>query len=227
MVVASLLALMTAGLLGLKVTQNIAGRLAKLDFAAQSLARGEFQHQVVVGGNDEIARLSRAFNEMSSRLSNMYETARRSEAHFRSLIENARDFILVVDANGKVRYTSPSVERVFANDGPLLGKNVISLVEPEDGETMRNWLAPLALSNNPQKSIEIRLRTAGGTVRILEIHGANLLQDPVVAGIVFNARDVTERNAAAAKLEENRKRLQALFDTAIDAILFVDSEGCT
>jgi PAS domain S-box-containing protein len=209
MVVASLLALTTAGLLGLKVTQNIAGRLAKLDFAAQALARGEFQHQVVVGGNDEIARLSRAFNEMSSRLSSMYETARRSEAHFRSLIENARDFILVVDANGKVRYTSPSVERVFGNDGPLLGKNVISLVEPEDAETMRNWLAPLALSNNPQKSIEVRLRTAGGTVRTLEIHGTNLLQDPVVAGIVFNARDVTERNLMEEQLRQ-AQRMEAI-----------------
>src|SRR4029077_8041876 len=38
-------------------------------------------------------------------------------------------------------------------------------------------------------------------------------------------RDVTERNKAAAKIEESQRRMQALFDTAMDAILFVDSTG--
>src|SRR5258707_383624 len=202
MVATSLLALLTAGLLGVKVTRNIAGRLERLDLAAQALARGEFQHQVVVCGHDAIARLSHAFNEMSSRLNSLYEESRRSEAHFRSLIENARDFILVVDSGGNVKYASPSMGRSFSSDGPLIGKNVVSLVEPEDGEKMRPWLKPLTLSEHPQRSVEVRLRTAGNTVRILEIHGSNLLHDPVVAGMVFNARDITERQLMEEQLRQ-------------------------
>ena len=209
MVATSLLALLTAGLLGVKVTRNIAGRLEKLDLAAQALARGEFQHQVVVGGHDEIARLSHAFNEMSSRLNSLYEESRRSEAHFRSLIENARDFILVVDSGGNVQYASPSMERIFSSDGPLIGKNVVSLVEPEDGEKMRAWLKPLTLSEHPQRPVEVRLRTAGNTVRILEIHGSNLLHDPVVAGMVFNARDITERQLMEEQLRQ-AQRMEAI-----------------
>src|SRR6202022_2194079 len=38
-------------------------------------------------------------------------------------------------------------------------------------------------------------------------------------------RDLTERKKAQQTIDENRRRLQALFDTAIDTMLFVDSEG--
>jgi hypothetical protein len=44
------LSIVMAGILGAAVTNRIAGRLEKLDVAARALARGEFQHQVVVGG---------------------------------------------------------------------------------------------------------------------------------------------------------------------------------
>src|SRR6266581_1069612 len=41
------------------------------------------------------------------------EALRRSEEHFRSLIENASDIVTIVGDNGVFRYASPSVERVL------------------------------------------------------------------------------------------------------------------
>ena len=41
------------------------------------------------------------------------EALRRSEEHFRSLIENTLDMIFVMDTSGILRYASPSVERVI------------------------------------------------------------------------------------------------------------------
>jgi PAS domain S-box-containing protein len=209
MVGVSLLALVTAGMLGLTVTRTIAGRLERLDVAARALARGEFQHQVTVGGNDEIARLSRAFNDMSTRLRSLYEAMGRSEAHFRSLIENARDFILVVDADGTVRYASPSMEREFGRNGLLMGNNISSLVEPEDGEAVRGTLAPHPGPEAAQSTVEFRLRSVDGTLRTLEAHGSNLLKDPVIAGVVFNARDITERRRMEGQLRQ-AQRMEAI-----------------
>jgi PAS domain S-box-containing protein len=40
---------------------------------------------------------------------------------------------------------------------------------------------------------EVRIRDASGEYRWLEMIATNLLADPVVEGIVVNARDVTER----------------------------------
>lgn len=206
--IAGISSLVLAALLGVAVTKRIAGRLEKLDVASRALARGEFQHQVVVGGNDEITRLSGAFNNMASRLRGLYEELQRSEAHFRALIENARDFILLVDADGTVRYASPSMEREFAGGGSFIGKNILSLAEPADADAVMALLTPVA-PGVPQKSVEFRMRSADGTLRTLETHGNPLLRDSAIAGIVFNARDITERQGMEERLRQ-AQRMEAI-----------------
>jgi PAS domain-containing protein len=42
------------------------------------------------------------------------EAMRESEKRFRVLIQNALDVIMVTDADGTIRYMSPSVERSWA-----------------------------------------------------------------------------------------------------------------
>lgn len=206
--IAGISSLVLAALLGVAVTKRIAGRLEKLDVASRALARGQFQHQVVVGGNDEITRLSGAFNNMASRLRGLYEELQRSEAHFRALIENARDFILLVDADGTVRYASPSMEREFAGGGSFIGKNILSLAEPADADAVMALLTPVA-PGVPQKSVEFRMRSADGTLRTLETHGNPLLRDSAIAGIVFNARDITERQGMEERLRQ-AQRMEAI-----------------
>jgi len=209
--VTGLLSIVMAGILGVAVTKRIAGRLERLDVASRALARGEFQHQVVVGGNDEIARLSRTFNQMSARLRGLYEELQRSEAHFRSLIENARDFILLADEDGTVRYASPSMEREFARkkNESLVGKNILSLVEPDDAEAVKVLLAPASGPDVAYNSVEFRMRSVDGTLRTLETHGSPLLQDSGIAGVVFNARDITERQSMEDRLRQ-AQRMEAI-----------------
>jgi PAS domain S-box-containing protein len=55
------------------------------------------------------------------------ETLRHSEEHFRSLIENASDVILVVTPEGRAQYASPSVQRVLGHaPAALLGENLLN-----------------------------------------------------------------------------------------------------
>jgi len=114
--------------LGWRVTRSIAGRLKQMDAAVRALGRGEFHQRVNVGGRDEIGRLARVFNDMSARLSDLYESLQRSEAQFRSLIENVSDFIVVLEADGTIRYSSPSFQREVGGDRDVIGQNILGLV---------------------------------------------------------------------------------------------------
>ena len=61
------------------------------------------------------------------------EALRRSEAHFRSLIENAPDLITVIDPGGIIYYESPSVERyVGFTAAEMIGRSAFDLIHPED-----------------------------------------------------------------------------------------------
>ena len=205
----SLLALLTAGFLGIKVTRNIAGRLAKLDEGARALTRGEFKHQVAVGGSDEIARLSEAFNVMASRLRTLYETLHESEAHFRALIENAKDYIAVLTVDGIVRYASPSMEKEFAKHGTLVGQNLLTMMEFEESHAVQRMLESSGGPDSPQRAVEFHLRGTSGAMLALEASASNLLKEPVIGGIVLNIRDVSERQRMEKQLLQ-AQRMEAI-----------------
>jgi PAS domain S-box-containing protein len=197
--------------LGWRVTRTIGGRLQQLDAAVRALGRGEFHQRVHVGGGDEIGRLAQVFNDMSDRVSNLYETLQRSEAQFRSLSENASDFIVVLQTDGTVRYASPSFEREAGDGSPVQGQNILNLAAKDDRAEVEKLLAAVHEKGKSGQDTgpiysEFRIPQRDGGLRILEVSATNLLKHPAVNGIVVNARDVTERR----RLEEQLMRAQRM-----------------
>jgi len=71
--VAALLALVAAATLGWYLTRSITVPLSELASGAHALARGDFQHEVHISGNDELAVVGRAFNHATHQLHNQFE----------------------------------------------------------------------------------------------------------------------------------------------------------
>ena len=79
--------LLIAATLGLAITRSITQPLARLVEGSEALARGEFQHQVSVTGNDELAHLGHVFNDTARRLRDLYATLQSSEDRLRRVID--------------------------------------------------------------------------------------------------------------------------------------------
>jgi PAS domain S-box-containing protein len=128
---------------------------------------------------------------------------RRSEARFRSLVQNATDIVVVLDATGRVQYVSPSVRRVLGYDpAEVTGVNVFSLIHPDDITALQAIFAGVVAREGPFKQIEFRVRHADGSWRDVETMATNALADPAVRGIVQNVRDVSERKRIEAERDE-------------------------
>jgi PAS domain S-box-containing protein len=127
---------------------------------------------------------------------------RESEGRFRALIQNALDVIMVTDADGTIRYLSPSVERTLGyRPEEMLGTNTGDYVHPDDLEKGFKELAEaLAKPGVHPVAVETRVRHKDGTWRWLEGIANNLSEDPSVRGLVFNHRDVTGRKQAEREL---------------------------
>jgi diguanylate cyclase (GGDEF)-like protein/PAS domain S-box-containing protein len=125
---------------------------------------------------------------------------RESEERFRALTEQSTDIILIADPSGQIKYASPSVHTVLAVHGDsLVGTNMIDQVHPDDfAKTMSMVPGSLAYGRNP--IVEFRLRHADGRWLDFECVVRNLIQDKNIGGIVYNARDVTERKHAQEEL---------------------------
>ncbi len=137
------------------------------------------------------------------------ERLRESEERFRALIQNALDIIMVTDADGTIRYMSPSVERMLGyRPEEMLGTNTADYVHPDDLEKGFKELAEaLAKPGVHPVAVETRVRHKDGTWRWLEGIANNLLEDPSVRGLVFNHRDVTERKQAERELARRAAEL--------------------
>jgi diguanylate cyclase (GGDEF)-like protein len=77
---------------------------------------------------------------------------------------------------------------------------VFELVHPDDLERAAATLLQLLEQDEIGDPIEMRVRHADGSYRWLEAMANNMLDDPIIGGIVVNIRDVTERKRAQEEL---------------------------
>jgi diguanylate cyclase (GGDEF)-like protein/PAS domain S-box-containing protein len=144
---------------------------------------------------------------------------RKSERRFKALIENSSDLVCVVDEGAALQYVSPAVERVLGYDmEAMLGMDPLTLVHADDAEAALQAFggaidgAINGAINGPVPNgawrTELRVRHADGAWHTMDVTATDLRHEPTVAGIVLNARDVTDRKELEGEL-----RFQALHDT--------------
>jgi diguanylate cyclase (GGDEF)-like protein/PAS domain S-box-containing protein len=129
--------------------------------------------------------------------------ARLVEERYASLIANASDVIMVVTADGALRFASPASERTLGlKPENVAGKNLLDLWAGEDGDRLQAFLAEIAASHGVTVG-PVELRIERGSDRyVLEIVGSNLTDDPAVQGLALNFRDISERKALEEQLRQ-------------------------
>jgi diguanylate cyclase (GGDEF)-like protein/PAS domain S-box-containing protein len=142
----------------------------------------------------------------------------RSEARFRSLVQNASDVIVVVDASANILYESPAVERILGyTPQDRMGTNALATIHSDEASRVVEILSYVAQNAGEFRTLEFRVKHADGDWRWLEVTVSNLLNDPSVGGIVGNYRDVTERKVLEEQLAHQASH-DALTDLANRAL---------
>ncbi len=140
---------------------------------------------------------------------------RDSEAYFRTLVLNAADVILIVGADDRIDYASPSARQLFRSD-TVVGRPLGVLVEPA------------AAGPVPGEGALYLAHRADGEIAEVEVTVRDLTDEPTVAGRVLTLRDVTERRRLERELLDvayldpltglgNRLRFQHTVRAAIPA----------
>lgn len=161
------------------------------------------------------------FEVLANRIRNLVEKRRSeeeiSEWEYRThrLLEHSSDFLFVVDEIGEISYISPSVKRLLGYDQEdLIGEDAFEFIYAEDMEKAMDAFAETLERPDEEVSVEFRANHADGAYRWLEVRGRNLLDDPVIKGVIVNARDITERKKKEHELEATRADYEALFEAS-------------
>jgi diguanylate cyclase (GGDEF)-like protein/PAS domain S-box-containing protein len=134
--------------------------------------------------------------------------ARRAEARFRALVQNASDLVALTDVDTRVHYVTPSAARVLGLEPDALsGAPLADRLHPDDAAQCLAVLAEVAAAPGATRQAEWRLKRADGSYCEAEVLISNMLDVPEVGGFVFTARDIGER-----KRLERELTFQALHD---------------
>jgi diguanylate cyclase (GGDEF)-like protein/PAS domain S-box-containing protein len=134
----------------------------------------------------------------------------RDERRFQAMVHYSSDLITLLGTDLHVTYQSPAVRAVLGRSPEeLLGKSLTELVHPGDASTAELQLAKVLSGGLGSTSdFECRMAHADGHWRIVNVVITNLFDEPDIAAIVLNCRDVTERHALEEELNH-----QAFHDT--------------
>ena len=134
---------------------------------------------------------------------------KRSEEHFRSLIENATDIINILDSSLSFTYVSPSIERILGyKASEILHKNISSFIHPNDFELCYKEFKKE--SSESSFVITYRLRHSNGHWLDIESTGKSYIDEKGRKSYIINSRDITDRKRIEEKLKYKIKELDTL-----------------
>jgi len=194
-----LLALGLTAVLGVLLAGTITRPVMALTRQAVAVAEGRFGGRVPVLGDDEISRLSAAFNEMTDRLSQALAMHEEEKEKLASILANMSDGVLAADEHGRV---------IVANRRARTLLGVEELEGHMIAEVLRIGDEPVSEALKGHESILlVRTRDEDGeedlTLRITLTPIRS--RDKGTVGVIAVLHDVTEME----KLEQARREFVA------------------
>lgn len=177
----------------------------------------EFQLiQVLTTNLAHVIKQIEAFQELSYR-----------KARFKSLIENGKDLIAIIDKNGIYNYVGPTTKTVLGvPPDEFIGKNAFEFIHEEDIARLKDQLSEILES----KYITVepyRFLDGSGKWRWIRTELTNHLDTPFINGIVANTHEVTaemkqgrieKMTASLAKEIGKPGKLSTCFNQAISQL---------
>jgi len=223
--------------------------VSAIENRAVALRRAEDVAPLPVRGDDALARLTRAFNQMVQALDERVTALRKSESRFHAIA----DFTFGVEAwfspQGRLIWVNRSIERVtgYTPLDCLLAEDLASMLIHEKDRRIFAARARDALAGASGENFEVRLLHREGSVVWVALNWQPIYDEGgICLGVRVSADDIQSRKEAELKLldtvtalrreqglrdyyltrsEEERSRLEALLDLINLGVLFVDRDG--
>jgi PAS domain S-box-containing protein len=176
--------------------------------------------------NAEEMRATQEELEISNKkLGTQITEVENAQKRLHSLLENASEVISIYDKDLKLKYQSPSVQKIlgYTPEEMMSGKDMDRLTAKGEAE-MKEMFDTLLEDPTTSRTIQYTYIKKDGQKIHIETTGRNLLNDAAISGIILNSQDITERKRAE-KEERMKSKMQSLSENSVDLILRLNTKG--
>ncbi len=154
------------------------------------------------------------------------EALRESEERFRSMVENAAEFVYCLTPQGCISYVSPNwLEMIDSRAETPIGHSIAEFVHPDDQAACYEVLQRMIDSGRKNGGIEYRVRDKKGEWRWHSSTATPIIgSNGSVVLFIGTALDITDRKKAEEALQASEIRYRTLLDQTFEALALVDIE---
>ena len=128
--------------------------------------------------------------------------------YFRSLVDNTVDVLIIMDKDGTIQFTSPSIEGMLGYGADeLVDKSFLGLVHAEDLPALNKTLEEIQEKPEATKAVAFRIQDQEGSWVSLKGTVRSLLEEPAVSGIAITLRD-----------DSGRRKTEQGFQSQLDSL---------
>lgn len=203
----------------------------------QMLEKIQLQNQTL---NEFNKNLEQKVVERTSDLTKAQDSLQLSEEKYRKIIEEAGDVVYSVDEKGYFTYINPICKKLTGYpESELIGKRYLELVDSLWKKKVEEFYKEQLTKSTQETIFSFPIMTKSGEQKWVE----QIVTQQKKAGIVIGhhaiVRDITQRkkdeieinekslelNRANKELNASERRIQAIFDSAPDAVIVIDDQS--
>lgn len=138
------------------------------------------------------------------------ELLRRTERRFETVVSASSDIVLLLDANGRIIYDSPSTWRILGYpEAALLGHVLEDYVSDRKKSEYQGIIRDIMCRPGASIDTEIPVKAISGHITHMDMSVTNLLADPHLHALVVKLHDVTEKKRFTEELRAAKERAEA------------------
>lgn len=222
-------------LLGLTVfiVVTVLRPLRKLTTGTDQLQKGHYGAQVSVSGNDELAQLGEAFNELSQRLASLFEDLERrveertreaesAKNYFRTILDSSPVGIAFLDGQRRIQQVNPAFTRLLGRpEEAVLGRTPeMFYSDAEEYQRLGEEAYPLLEAGEVFQTVTT-LQCPDGTLVDISLKGRAVDPQDLGAGYIWILEDITEQE----ERERALVKFRAVFESSRDAVTLLTEQG--
>ncbi len=179
------------------------------ELAIESLRAGATDYVL----KDRLARLVPAVRRALAEARDRFERKRAeqdlrdNERRYRSIVETTHEWMWETDAQRRLIYCNPGVERLVGyRPEELIGKRGSEFVHPDDAKSHSGAVERAIVERSGWRDMVLRWRHKDGSYRSLESNAMTIFgEDDKFQGLRGSSRDITERLQIEAQLRQAQK----------------------
>ena len=179
----ALIALLVAVIASFTVARLTSRRLLEMTDVARHMAAGDLAARTRAAGEDEIAAVGKALDQLADGLSRTVTELRAERDLLTGIMSSMNEGVLVVGADGRIVLTNPALRAMLLIGADAIGKSVLQVVRNAD----LNQLLENAARGRPG---EVELQLAGLMQRRALVRAVTLPESQ--GGVLAVFVDVTE-----------------------------------